>query len=256
MLGTLIKYELPAIGRKLLPIYGAWMVVSLLMGLSLQTFFVSSNLIRVIGIMLYVAVTAATVVVSIWTIVQRYRSCLWGEEGYFYLTLPATTTSHLWSKILSALVFVAIAMVASVLSLLLVLLGAGEMRIITEGLANILDLDDWVIFYVELLFLAFLSTGKTILAIYAAISIGQQPQRHNGILAVGVFIGFVVAESIFTYILDAAHLFPPIGATAIYFTPLRAAQPAFAISAALLLVLGALYFFIAARLMKHRLNLP
>ena len=36
MLGKLLKYEIPAMGRKMLPLYAAWAVTALFLGLSTQ----------------------------------------------------------------------------------------------------------------------------------------------------------------------------------------------------------------------------
>ena len=72
MLGTLMKYELKSVGRVMLPIYGAFIVISILFGISLSAgegsgnidSFMADVIISVTGIV-YALMAVAVFVVTV-----------------------------------------------------------------------------------------------------------------------------------------------------------------------------------------------
>ena len=64
MLGKLLKYEIPAMGRKLLPLYAAWAVTALLLGLTAQSAESKSEFMVVISALLYTAIATTIFVVE------------------------------------------------------------------------------------------------------------------------------------------------------------------------------------------------
>ena len=44
MLGTLMKYEFKAVGRILLPLYGAWILIAVILGLSIRLYQTTSGI--------------------------------------------------------------------------------------------------------------------------------------------------------------------------------------------------------------------
>jgi hypothetical protein len=92
MLGKLLKYEIPALGRKLVPLYIGWAVTAALLGLAVGPASSKSDFMVVISAMLYSAVAAAVLVMAVVMIIQRYSKSLLGDEAYFYQVLPVTAS--------------------------------------------------------------------------------------------------------------------------------------------------------------------
>ena len=78
MLGKLLKYEIPAVGRKLAPMYLAWLAASVLLGITTGRIESPSGLI-IIPVLVYFSVTIAVFVMAIVLIIQRYYNSLFGE---------------------------------------------------------------------------------------------------------------------------------------------------------------------------------
>ena len=105
MLGKLLKYEIPAMGRKLLPLYAAWAVTALFLGLTAQGAGSKSEFMVVISALLYTAVATAIFVMTIILIVQRYSNSLLGDEAYFNHVLPVSVSEHIGNKAISATIW-------------------------------------------------------------------------------------------------------------------------------------------------------
>jgi len=82
MLGKLLKYELPAMGRRLLPLYAAWAATAIFLGVATQMSSSKSDFASVISILLYTAIATAIMVMTVVMIIQRYSNSLLGDEAY------------------------------------------------------------------------------------------------------------------------------------------------------------------------------
>lgn len=128
MLSKLLKYELRASGRILLPVYALLLAsagccslfyklaadhpyrtgaASVLMGLLMMAFWI-----------FVVATGAITALLMIYRFYKNYMT----DEGYLMFTLPVNRHQLIWAKLLSALLYTAASAVAVTLSILLVLL--------------------------------------------------------------------------------------------------------------------------------------
>lgn len=113
MLGTLMKYELKSVGRVMLPVYGAFIAVSILFGITLyagvgngsESSAITNIAMSVTGIV-YVLLAVAIFVFTIILIIQRFYKNLLGNEGYLCFTLPVNTNTHIANKLLSAVIWV------------------------------------------------------------------------------------------------------------------------------------------------------
>ena len=113
MLGTLMKYELKSVGRVMLPVYGAFIAVSILFGITLyagvgngsESSAITNIAMSVTGIV-YVLLAVAILVFTIILIIQRFYKNLLGNEGYLCFTLPVNTNTHIANKLLSAVIWV------------------------------------------------------------------------------------------------------------------------------------------------------
>ena len=260
MLGKLLKYEIPAMGRKLLPLYAAWAVTALLLGLTTQSAESKSEFMVVISALLYTAIATTIFVMTIILIIQRYSNSLLGDEAYFNHVLPVTAAAHIGNKVISATLWVFVTMLVALFTGMLIALGA----IIVGGahgfsfaelfreLANIdFNVPRYFLLYtIEFLILTIAAVVKTVMQIYTAVTIGHQAANHTTLASIGAYILILIFESTIgrmmmpllmnvEYNLDGFINFGHI------FTP------AFIMT----VVLSAIYFFICKYLMEKRLNL-
>ena len=255
MLGKLLKYEIPALGRKLVPLYIGWAVTAVLLGIAIGPASSKSDFMVVLSAMLYSAVATAVVVMAVITIIQRYSNSLLGDEAYFNQVLPVTASEHIASKGLSALIWVLLSGVAMALTGILIALFSGSLieffRMIPEIWSDIImniKGVEWLILLEFLIMLAF-SITKSVLAIYAAITIGHQASKHTTLASIGAYIGILWLE---TFVGRAM-----VGIFGGYFKEFDIYEfhQLFLGGMIITTALGAIYFFVCKYLMEKRLNL-
>jgi hypothetical protein len=260
MLAKLLKYELPAMGRKLLPLYAAWAVTAVFLGISTQSSASKSDFIAVMSILLYTAIATAIVVMSVIMIVQRYSRSLLGEEAYFNQTLPVSAAAHIGNKLISATVWISVTALVALLTGFLILIGMGFIVGFDSFKAEYIDIPKgfWGLF-LEMIILIIASIVKSVMQIYAAVTIGHQAQNHTTLTSIGAYIAVLVFEgsagrivmglipSMTKLVYGAEELYGPDGMlnfTGIFIPALLATA-----------VFAAIYFFICKYLMEKRLNL-
>ena len=133
MLGKLLKYEIPAMGRKLLPLYVAWAATALFLGLTTQAAESKNEFMVVISALLYTAIATAIFVMTVIMIVQRYKNSLLGDEAYFNHVLPVTVSEHIGNKAISATLWVFVTILVAVFTGLLIGIGAYILIMIFES---------------------------------------------------------------------------------------------------------------------------
>ena len=210
MLGTLMKYELKSVGRVMLPIYGAFIAVSILFGVSLfagegrgeDSSFITDVAMSITGIV-YVLLAVAIFVLTVILIIQRFYKNLLGNEGYLCFTLPVNTNAHIANKVLSAVIWtVCGALIAAISGFILLtfFVTPGEMftdlgRVLDE-ITMYISGGQMTIYAVEIFALAVFSFALTAVKIYAAIAAGQMWTNHRVLGAVIAYIAFGICESI------------------------------------------------------------
>ena len=260
MLGKLLKYEIPAMGRKLLPLYAAWAATALFLGLTAQASNSKSEFMVVISALLYTAIATVIFVMTIILIVQRYSNSLLGDEAYFNHVLPVSVSAHIGNKAISATLWVFITVLVAILTGILIAIGA----VIVGGIEGLnikdflyemfhMDLDlpkHFWLYVIEGLILLIGSVVKTIMQIYAAITIGHQAQNRTTLASIAAYIVILIFESsvgrIFLPILMRFDYHPDgyLAFTKIFIPGFIAA-----------VAFSAIYFFICKYLMENRLNL-
>ena len=96
MLGKLIKYELRASGRLLLPIYGAVVIMGLISSIfiKLRPDFSFGNrfltVAAVLSMILFFVLIVAAIIASYIFAIYRYKKNLLDSEGYLMNTLPVS----------------------------------------------------------------------------------------------------------------------------------------------------------------------
>lgn len=198
MLRKLMKYEISAMGRILLPLYGALLFMSLLMGI-IANGLVALPIFAGIVIFLYTAVAITAAVMTIILIVQRFYKNLLGNEGYLMFALPVTAGKHIWSKGITAGLWSVIASIVGFLSALVILVSTENSGLVQmmEGIRIV-----WkevgamsLVYLVEIVVLLFLGAGVMIFRIYAAIAIGHLWGNHRILGGILAYLGLGVAEA-------------------------------------------------------------
>ena len=259
MLGKLLKYELPAMGRKLLPLYAAWAVTALILGLTTQSADSKSEFMVVISALLYTAVATAIFVMTVLLIIQRYSNSLLGDEAYFNHVLPVSVSAHIGNKAISATIWTFVTVLVAILTAILIaigaiIVGAGDINF-GEMIHDLWNLDlslpkHFGLYCIEVLLLAVASIVKTIMQIYAAVTVGHQAENHTTLASIGAYILILVFEStvgraLVPLVFNVEYIDDGILNMTRIFIPCLILTAAF----------SAVYFFICKYLMEKRLNL-
>ena len=257
MLGKLLKYEIPAMGRKLLPLYVAWAATALFLGLTTQAAESKNEFMVVISALLYTAIATAIFVMTIIMIVQRYSNSLLGDEAYFNHVLPVTVSEHIGNKAISATLWVFVTILVAVFTGLLIGIGAlivsGEFISLRELIQSFYQIDlpkHFGLYVIEMLLLIITGTVKTIMQIYAAITLGHQVPNRTTLASIGAYILIMIFES------SVGRALMPLIFNLEYSADgfvnfNRVFIPGFIMA----VIFSVIYFFICKYLMENRLNL-
>ena len=257
MLGKLLKYEIPAMGRKLLPLYAAWAVTALLLGLTTQSAESKNEFMVVISALLYTAIATTIFVMTIILIVQRYSNSLLGDEAYFNHVLPVSVSAHIGNKAISATLWIFITVLVALLTGLLIGIGAlivsGEFISLRELIQGFYEIDlpeHFGLYVIEVLIMVVAGIVKTIMQIYAAITIGHQVPNRTTLASIGAYILILIFES------SVGRALLPLFINLEYGTDgfvnfNKVFIPGFITA----VIFSVIYFFICKYLMEKRLNL-
>ena len=260
MLGKLLKYEIPAMGRKLLPLYVAWVATALLLGLSAQAADSREGFMLVIFGLLYTAIATAIFVMTVILIVQRYSNSLLGDEAYFNHVLPVSVSEHIGNKAISATLWIFVTVLVAILTGLMIALGAiivgaGDEFTFSQLFKDLAQIginlpDHFALYVIEVVILFITSIVKTIMQIYTAVTVGHQVENHTTLASIGAYILVLMFESAVGRAF--LPLFINIGYGPDGFMEFgKVFLPTFVLSIAF----SAIYFFVCKYLMEKRLNL-
>ena len=220
MIAKLTKYEFRSSIKIMAMIWGALIVVSILLALTNPISDVNplsddmsdasglAEILTVTAGILYAMVACAIVVVTVFIIIQRFYSSLLGDEGYLINTLPVKMWQLITSKGIAAACLVIISFLVGVISVLII--AHPDFGWLFEQFRRVLDeIPDkplFVLIVIEGIILCVLGIVKSIYQIYASISLGQLLNRHRLLGSVGAYIGISVAltiiSSIFIFMSD------------------------------------------------------
>ena len=281
MLSKSLKHEFRATARVMLPVFLALLAVSAVTSLT-NHFFLSGDSVhwvfRSLGvcmmILFFLGIAAVAFSVFALTIVRFYRSFL-SEQGYLTMSLPVGTHTHIFSRLLVAVVWYtlsAIAIVAAICVLTLGINGYSGFAVIGDVLRGLWQA--WtsltggqrglaLLLVFEMLASVVASCAASCLLLYAAMAVGHSFNRHKKALSVVfafvfyhvvqilLLIGaFAVAQSSFNLdhyfdSLNVQNATAVIGVMNVFFAVILAVQ------AALCLV----FYFITHYFLTKKLNL-
>lgn len=215
MLGKLLKYELRATGRQVLPLCGAMVLYAALCRL-LGALRITRPWPRLdealasIGTFFFILLLFACCVASNIVLVVRYYRNLYGDEGYLMNTLPVTPAQNIWAKLISAFLWEMAVALSVFVSLILLLAGTPLFPTIGRELGWVLSLVSRAfalhpgsisLGVAEVLLLVPVSALSALLMLYAAISLGQFIRRHRVLGAVAFYFVLDFAFGVVTTLL-------------------------------------------------------
>lgn len=219
MLGKLIKHELRATGRIMLPMLGALIVLAGAANLSFRGVAASENslvnLILCLIIVAFFLAMFAVCVMAVVIMVQRFYKNLLGDEGYLMLTLPANVHGLVWSKLIVSVVWLIVTSLIAMALFISTLLHIFTMEAIDfPGWSEVLRqfrqvLDQAGIvgsirtrFYGEMALLTVMGFMAQCLHFYAAMAIGHCFSKDKVLLSVVFYIAISFGLSLLSSVLN------------------------------------------------------
>jgi hypothetical protein len=265
MLGKLMKYEIKATGRTLIPLY-----IALLAFAAINKIFIGTGLTDklkgfggipvILSIFGYGCTMAAVFIVTFFVIIQRFYKNLLGDEGYLMNTLPVTTITNITSKISIATFWTIISGIVAVLSIIIMAFTPSAFeqffyevfQALSEGYSKF-GIQIYIVI-IEVIIAIFIQFVKFIIMIYASISIGHLFNKHRILSSFGAFI---ILNLITTAISSAIGItFSFVGKP--LFGNLQSFTPIHLLLVSIILfnlVFFTAYFFITHYILKNKLNL-
>ena len=278
MIMKLLKYDIRGIGRKLLPLYGLAIALSLINKIN-QSLLIqplleggmiqsSSFVTTLSGILMgvYVLTIMAVFVITFFMMVARYNRSVFGDEGYLTHTLPISQSQIIISKTLSFLLWsIASALVAGI-SFFILTYSSENWRLFTDFFRQFSYMLSQYFGGIgstnRMAFLLFVLTVliaplTEILNIYLCIGIGNK-FRHKitaGVVAylvississtlVGLLTNSITSRMVFTHDFNSTYFMGQPN-----FLPLMLTLFLFALGQ------GVLYFFFIKYIQEKQLNL-
>lgn len=218
MLKKLIHHEFIATGRIFLPLYGAFLVMSILLRVYMEVqnawSIQLSGWLGIIGaipiilyVLLFIAVLAATVVMAI----LRFYKNLMTEEGYLMFTLPVKVHQLINSKLIVATVWSVISGLLCILSIFILVVTPDTFstigywwKIIYTGAAEQgLYLTGWLAF--ELIVTMLIEVVGSFIMIYAAIAATNFSSNHKVLMGIGAYVAInIVLQTISSIVMTVA----------------------------------------------------
>lgn len=267
MLGKLLKYEVKATARTLLPLYGAMIVFAMINriftsnGHLINTANVLFGFTAVIMAMLYSIIMAATFVMTFIIMIQRYYKNLLGDEGYLMHTLPVRPAHHITTKLIVSVFWFICTAIVTFISIVIIVYEPGMIKTAFQSLSILfinfkeeLGFSPYIAL-IEMLLIGLSVSITSILLIYCSISIGHLANKHRKLTSFGAFLAI-------TFIVE--FLFACIGtalddtAFAIWFSnldPTPGVHYFTLICIAINGLVSTVYFTISNYVMKNKLNL-
>jgi len=269
MLGKLIKHELRATGRILVPALAVLALLTVMAGFSIKTLEMSHvpELLEVVFVLILIAFFIGIVavwVMTAWLMISRFYKNLLGDEGYLMFTLPASVHSHIWAKIIVSLFWFLIVgiVISGLIAGLVISLTVSDFAQFIQGMPEFkevwafirhafdYDTGKLVLFALEFLAMVFFGAVGGCLQFYAAMAIGQSFANRKLLCSV---LAFAVLSFVLSFISSGVSLASDMAlysSDALSFA-WHIMHPTLLVSAASCAVL----YFITVLFLKKKLNL-
>ncbi|MDF2538222.1 MAG: hypothetical protein K0S76_1243 [Herbinix sp.] len=260
MLNKLLKHELKATARLLIPLYLILLFFTIMDRIVLHLDIFKGVLSLIPGLITigYVLSIVAIVVVTAILMIMRFYKNLFTDEGYLMFTLPVKSYHHINSKLIVAILWTVVSIIAVIGSIFIVAATPENLKAFNEGLKMFWaelsgpSEDHRLTIFIELILMLFLSLINNILLIYLSIAIGQLLNGHKIIGAFASYIGITtVLQILATLLIFAASLiFKDIVEDVTFIR-----TTVFPVTILSLIILSVIYYFITDLIFKRKLNL-
>ena len=213
MLVKLMKQDLRATGRGMLPLYLAALVLALLTRLmsafqknALDSRFwnIFYGITGFLVVMAIIALVIMTFVMMVWRFYKNYMT----DEGYLMFTLPVRIDELIWSKLIVTLLWYLCTGVVVFISIM-ILGSSGNSTIEFFGFAGMLEAftaQQKTTVVLAGLLMVLISGISGVLELYACMAIGQSFKRRKIFMMVVFFFAFGIASSIVNSALSTQSL--------------------------------------------------
>lgn len=265
MLKKLMKYEIKATGRMLLPLYVALITFAIINKIFLLGTTPLSNITSgflggipaAISIFAYGCIMAAVFIVTLFIIIQRFYKNLLGDEGYLMNTLPVTAWKNISSKLIIALLW---SIVSGFIAILSIFIMVFNIKIFSEFFPRLGELLSNAysqfgltpyILGIEIIICGLLQLSMTILMIYSSISLGHLFNKRKILCSFGAFVILNLIMNTLTSIIGLTYTkaIPDIS------NPLTTIHSVLLGGIAINLIFFVVYFIITSYIIKNKLNL-
>ncbi len=276
MLGKLIKHELRATSRVMLPLLLALLIVTVLANLSFSYKYndtgshvsetsgsVLFDILSGIVIVIFEVGVLASILVAIVLMIQRFRSNILQDEGYVTLSLPVSIHSLIWSKLIVSAIWYLVIIGAVVLAIWGSVVNIDALRRAAVTIREVLDdisaenAINFTLMGLEALGLFFLGCVSSCLLFYASLATGHGFANRKMLLSVCAFFIFVILTQLVTELLS--DLFNRLDLELPFLGSASSAMGEWHIMclyiALALVCYGAVFYFITVFSLKRRLNL-
>ncbi|CRZ33758.1 ABC-2 family transporter [Herbinix hemicellulosilytica] len=201
MLKKLIKHELVATGRVLLPIYGITIILSFVNRLLINVNW-DNTAFRIIGTIMrisYIFAITATFFVTFVLIILRFYKNLMSDEGYLMFTLPVKPYQLINSKLISSVLWMIVSVIVVIASLLILLLNAERALMLKDTWIGIITSlksffgGKYILLIIEIILATIISLIQQILLIYVSVAIGHLFTGHK---VMGAFASYIVINTV------------------------------------------------------------
>lgn len=184
MLRKLMKHELRATGRIMLPLFLLLLVTAVGANISTRSLLeTDNNILNALGVLIMMAFAiaiAAVCIMSCVLMVYRFYKNLLQDEGYVMMTLPVSVHQQLISKLLVSMLWFVLSMLVVALAFFILAYQVGIVKemlnVVRAVVRELFDSGytfDAVLFSLEMFVLVFLSSASACLHFYLALSIGH-----------------------------------------------------------------------------------
>lgn len=274
MLIKLMKHEFRATARVMLPLYLVTILLALMTrasslwtkmvtfeGLTGRNFLSLLSGIIAVG---FVLALIATFVVAVVLTIQRFRSNLMADEGYVMFTLPVSTHSLVWSKLIVSTVWFLGAVIIDIVSVMTLVADLemfqelGRVMVEISQQPTAYNVGNGVLLLVELLILFVVFCLTACLDFYAPLAIGHSFAQHKMLLSVAFFFAIQVAAQIISGTLLMAGV-PYLDSLSFWLSsqvqPMTVVHGMMWGSILITAIYGAILYCLTIRMLHRRLNL-
>ena len=267
MLGKLMKHELRATSRTMVPLLLLTLLLSVFVRIAVAV--MPRTDAPIIGILYGLLLTAfvvaliGTAVFSVILMVMRFHKNLMTDEGYLMFTLPVSVHQLLWSKLFVSMLWFVAVFCVDALAVLLSIYENGMFAGLPEFIRNVLDsinryyAVNGLLYMLEILGVLLASMVTACLMFYAPIAIGNSFATHKTLLSiVFYFVIQTVLQIVSLFGISASvHIVGPMLPPSFLDSTITMSHIMLLSVLGYVLVVGAILYVLTWFMLRKRLNL-